>query len=178
MKEKNKKIFNICMTCLLTITVSAVATTYVNMDEKDFEDDTTAINSNEIVFEDGNEIDVDNDLTNDVPKDIYDSDFYKKTYYVHRNDKRTILSQNEKVDGYDLLGVYASRSSADAVLYMIIDNGDGTSFYKIVSYDDMEKLNNNITFYIVDENTPENLTGAFVPDVSINSVGHSKNYSK
>lgn len=176
MKAKNKKIFNICMTCLLTITISAGTATYVNVSEKKFEDDATTINSDEIVFEDGSKISVDNGSINNVPKDIFDSDFYKKTYYVHRNDKRIILSQNKKVDGYDLLGIYSSRSSADAVTYMIIDNGDGTSLYKIISYDDMEKLNNNIMFYIVDENTPEDLTGVFVPDVSINSVDYSKKY--
>lgn len=166
------------MTCLLTITISAGTATYVNVSEKKFEDDTTTISSDEKIFDTGKVIYVKNDLIDNIPKDIFDNGFYKKTYYVHRNDKRTILSQNKKVDGYDLLGVYASRSSADAVTYMIRDNGDGTSFYKIVSYDDMEKLNNDITFYIVDENTPENLTGAFVPDVSINSVGYSKNYIK
>ncbi len=63
---------------------------------------------------------------------------------------------------------------------MIIENGDDTVTYKVLSYDDLEKFNDSRLFelYVIDENSPEGLTGAFVPDISINEIGYSKNYKK
>ncbi len=116
------------------------------------------------------------DSNTDILSDEYDSDFSKKTYYVHSNDKRKILSQQEIVEGYTLIGVYSSRSSADAIVFMVIDNGNGTNTYKCLSYDDLEKMENydELELYVIDQYSPEELTGAFIPDASINKIVSTK----
>lgn len=123
------------------------------------------------------ELTLDSDSAKNILSDKYDGEFNERTYYVHSNDKRTILSQNENVDGYNLLGVYISRSSSDAIVYMIIDNGDNTVTYKVLDYDVLDKIpdRDSLALYVIDENSPEGLTGAFVPNVSIDEIGYSKN---
>lgn len=179
MKNKTKKRLLICLACLIALTGSVSLTSYLSREDKYVDDAPSASNS---MPEDTTikEFTADKKLANNIYSDKYDESFNKKTYYVHSNDKRTILSQLEEVEGYELLGTYSSRSSADAVVYTIIDNGDGTVTYKVLSYDDLEKIGNRdaFDFYVFDQYTPDGLTASFIPDVSIVNDGYAKGLAK
>lgn len=115
-----------------------------------------------------------------VPNGAKYSDFdpLKMVYYVHKNDKRTIISTSKYVKGYDCLGEYNSRSSAEELFYIAYSNDRGeTTNYSIISYDDIEKDNRKIFEYVsdlalIDENSPEEVT-AFIPECSIDKIDTS-----
>lgn len=115
-----------------------------------------------------------------VPNGAKYSDFdpVKTIYYVHKNDKRTIISTSKYVNGYDCLGEYNSMSSAEEIFYIqySTDRGETTN-YTTISYDDIEKDNHKIFEYlndlaIIDENSPEEVT-AFIPECSIDKIDTS-----
>ncbi len=111
-----------------------------------------------------------------VPNGIKYSDFDSDDiYYVHQNEKRTIISTNKYVEGYNCLGIYDSRSSSDAIFYITYSTDGGETINcKSISYDDIEKDNHRIFNYvsdltIIDENSPESAC-AFIPDNSIKKL--------
>lgn len=180
MKNKNEEVLALGMSVLMLFSALTLPGCSAN---KNYEKtDTTKPSFSDGVLEPvtTKELTLDSDSAKNILSDEYDSDFHLKNYYVHSNGKRTILSQNESVDGYDLLGIYISRSASDAIIYMIIDNGDGTITYKIIDYDELDKIpdRESLKLYVIDEKSPEELTGAFVPSVSIGEIGYSKNYKK
>ena len=108
-----------------------------------------------------------------------DFDTVKNTYYVHRNNNRTIISENEYVKGYECLGVYNSKSSSDTLFYYEIANSDDIVTYETVSYDDIQgkksPFNVISDLTLIDENAPEDVS-AFVPQDSIDDVNsYAKN---
>ena len=122
------------------------------------------------------------DIDYSVPNGIKYSDFNSNdVYYVHRNDKRTIISSNKYVEGYNCLGLYDSNSSADAIFYITYSTDGGeTLCCKPISYDDIEKDNYRIFQFVndlalIDENSPDSAC-AFIPEHSIKKT--SDNVSK
>lgn len=119
-------------------------------------------------------------LDYDVPNGYKYSDFdsFKTTYYVHKNDKRTIISTNKHIEGYDCLGKYNSTSSAEELFYIKYSTNRGETInYTTISYDDIEKDNNKIFEYVSDfglinEDSPEEVT-AFIPECSIDKIDTS-----
>ena len=116
-----------------------------------------------------------------VPDGLKYSDFdtVKNTYYVHKNNNRTIISENKYINGYECLGIYNSRSSSDAIFYYEISNSDNLVTYQIVSYDDIQGKKSPFNIIsdltLIDENAPEGVS-AFVPQDSIDDVNrYAKN---
>lgn len=107
-----------------------------------------------------------------VPRGIKYSDFdyQNKTYYVHSNDVRTIVSSKKHVDGYDCLGIYDSKNSADAVFYYEVSDSTGISKFVPVSYDELQEDKNPLDVVddlaLIDETSPEEVS-AYVPGPSI-----------
>lgn len=180
MKIKNKKVLALCMTFLITISASTLTGCSSNKNQEKNDTTKSSFSDDELEPVTTKELTLDIDSAKNILSDKYNEDFTERTYYVHKSDKRTILSQNKSVEGYELLGTYVSRSSSDAIVYMIIENDDNTVTYKVLSYDDLEKFNDSslLELYVIDENSPEGLTGAFVPYVSINELGYAKSYNK
>lgn len=112
-----------------------------------------------------------------------DFDLEKNTYYVHKNDVRTIVSTKESVEGYTCLGIYNSKSSAEELFYISLsmDNGE-TINYATISYDGIENDNKKVFEYVedfalIDENSPEEVS-AFVPACSIVEIDNTKTLTK
>lgn len=118
-----------------------------------------------------------------VPSGYKYSDFdFNGTYYVHRNDERTIVSTSPSVDGYECLGTYESTSSSEVLFYVAYSSRENSSIiYEAISYDDLEKENNIFKFVgdlaLIDENSPEELS-AFVPDNSIKPIDQAKTFTQ
>lgn len=157
MNTKNKKIIALGLsTVLLTTGLTLFSATYLNNEISYVDEDNSPSKSNP-----------------DIASDKFDNSFHDKVYYVHRNDNRTILSQQERVEGYECLGIYSSKSSAEVICY-VVENDNDTISYRTVSYDDLEgKIDEYDNIYVIDEKSPSSLD-AFVPDCSINMQGYSK----
>lgn len=99
-----------------------------------------------------------------------DFDYQNKTYYVHSNDKRTIVSDKNSIDGYECLGIYDSKNSADAIFYYIVSDSTGAYEFNTVSYDDLQNDKNPLDVLddlaLIDESSPEEVS-AYVPEPSI-----------
>lgn len=180
MKNKNKKVLALGMSALMIFSASTLTGCSANKNQEKTDTTKSTFSDDALEPVTTKELTLDSESAKNILSDKYDENFVKRTYYVHSNDKRTILSQNESVAGYDLLGIYISRSASDAIIYMIKDNGDGTITYKALDYDELDKIpdRESLKLYVIDENSPEGLNGAFVPPISIDEIGYSKNYKK
>lgn len=107
-----------------------------------------------------------------VPNGTKYSDFdtTKETYYVLKKDNRTILSTNPTLVGYECLGMYDSKNSADAIFYYTVVSSADMVCHKVVSYDELEGKKSPLHIIddvtLIDENAPEDVS-AFIPEPSI-----------
>ena len=162
MDKKTKKI--ICAIGIVTImtgTFAAITPTVIKNDERYTDADSY---SDYYTYDDISPV---NQLT-------FNDEFNRRTFYVQKKDDSTILSLNKEVEGYNLIGIYSSRSSSDKVLYIF--NSD-TKKMMAVDYDYLEehKLEVGDNVYVITEYAPEIIKkDAFIPECSIDETGYEK----
>ncbi len=178
MKIKDKRFMAILMSSLIFLSSLTISGCSSDKTEEQNENITTSFSDADseslVVKRDTNyetivnETTVDAETIKNIKLEKYDNDFGKKTYYVHSNGNRTILSQNDYVENYDLEAEYTSFSSFESIVFMIIDNKDGTLTCETVSFDDMAEMSNRdeIEFYIINEDSP---VDAFIPLIRVNN---------
>ena len=157
MDKKTKKI--ICAIGVVTIMTGTVATLTPAL-----------VNNNESNYNNYS----DADYTSQVNDLAFDDEFNRRTFYVQKNDDSTILSLNKDVEGYNLMGIYSSKSSSDKVLYIFNSN---TKKVMAVDYDYLEGhvLEEGDNVYVITEDAPESVKkDAFIPECSIDKIGYSK----
>lgn len=110
-----------------------------------------------------------------IKSTVFDDSFSDKTFYVQQNGDVRVLSLNKQINGYENIGVYSSKSSADKVFYVATSDKDGVYHFEAVSYDELENVYgyDNMIF-VIDEYAPNFiLEESFIPDESI-VQGYSK----
>ena len=167
MNEKSKKTLSFCLGCLIVLGGAQAVYEYNN--DIEFEREVNSFITSKFF-----------DKTYSIPNGKKYSDFntLKETYYVYKNDKRVILSTNPNLDGYECLGIYDSKNSADAVFYYAVVSSADMVAYDVVSYDDLEGRKSPLNIIddvtLIDENSPEEVS-AYIPEPSIRPID---DYSK
>lgn len=162
MDKKTKKI--ICAIGVVTImtgTFAAISPSVIKNDERYTDADSY---SDYYTYDDISPV---NQLT-------FNDEFNRRTFYVQKKDDSTILSLNKEVEGYNLIGIYSSKSSSDKVLYIFNSN---TKKVMAVDYDYLEehKLEDGDNVYVITEDAPESVKkDAFIPECSIDETGYEK----
>ena len=162
MDKKTKKIiWAIGIVTIMTGTFTAITPTVIKNDERYTDADSY---SDYYTYDDISPV---NQLT-------FNDEFNRRTFYVQKKDDSTILSLNKEVEGYNLIGIYSSKSSSDKVLYIFNSN---TKKVMAVDYDYLEehKLEDGDNVYVITEDAPESVKkDAFIPECSIDKIGYTK----